>query len=295
MHALDASRRRTHAAAAAVMVVALVALAGTGWAQDAGTIAALTGTVEIGRDGTWTAAAVGAAVRVGDTLRTGQPGRTQVVFRDDSVLNLADDTELVVNEQVFEPDQGVFRSLIHLARGKLKTLVGESYSQPKATYQIETLTAVAGVRGTEFVIVFDPVAEVTSVAGVTGTAEVHSVLDRVRHGVLVTSHDFTTVARGQLPTPAAPLDETIFRQYLDGLEFIGAKTDSLTVAQTVLSGGGVAPSEAPAAFEAPPANIVAAPMLGGVPFESHDANVIDQPPAVLQQIHENQGDLGVRF
>jgi len=336
VHTFGRSRFRRFAATTAVTAAVLVVLAGTGRAQDAGTIAALAGTVEIGRGGTWTAATVGAAVQAGDSLRTGRPGRLQFVFRDDTVCSLADETELVINEQVFEPDRGALRSLIHLARGKVKALVSEYYSRHGASYQIETVTAVAGVRGTEFVIVFDPVAEVTSVVGVTGTTEVHSVLDRVRHGVFVTTMDLpgcrplptptrpsgrdpgddhgtaskplggpppasctapgiTTVARGQFPTPPVPLDETTFRQYLDGLEFIDSPEDSLAAAQAVLRGAGVAPSEGAAASAAPPAALVAAPMYGGRSLESRQADAIDQPPAVLQQIQDNQGELGVRY
>ena len=294
MRTHGSSQQRIFATVTAVVAV-LLALAGSGRAQEVGTIAGLAGTVEIGRGGAWAAAVVGAAVRVGDSLRTGRPGRVGVVFRDDSVLTLADESELVVNEQVFEPDRGILRSLIYVVRGKVKALVSEYYSRPKARYEIETMTAVAGVRGTEFVIVFDPVAEVTSVAGVTGTAEVHSVLDRVRHGVFVGSHDLTTVARGRFPTPPTRIEETLFRQYLDGLEFITAKADSLTVAQKLLSGGGVAASEGAAAFEAPPAAIGAAPVIGGPQFESRQAGAFDQPPSVLQQIHDNRGEIGVQF
>src|SRR5262245_43209414 len=71
----------------------LTALAGAVWAQEVGTVAELDGGAEIGRGGTWTPANVGAAIQQGDKLRTKRPGRMRVVFQDDSVLTLSDNSE----------------------------------------------------------------------------------------------------------------------------------------------------------------------------------------------------------
>ena len=130
-----------------VAIAALAVMASGGGAaeanDEAGTVAAVEGTAEIGRGGTWQAAAAGSSVQVGDELKTGNPGRMRVVFRDDTVLNLADDTQVTVDQQVFAPDQGLFRSSMQLLRGKVRALVGEYYSRPAATYEINTATAVA--------------------------------------------------------------------------------------------------------------------------------------------------------
>src|SRR5207249_3133141 len=114
-----------------------------------------------------------------DEIRTGAPGRLRVVFRDESVLNIGNDSHLAIKEQAFDPNRGDVHSLVRLLKGKMRALVSSYYQQSGATYEIVTVTAVAGVRGTEFVITYDPVADVTEVAGVTGMAEVHSILDPV--------------------------------------------------------------------------------------------------------------------
>ena len=82
------------------------------------TIASLEGSAEIGRSGTWYPAKLGLAIYLGDELRTPKPGRLRVVFQDDSVLTLGDDSHVVVDEQVFDPNQGTVRSFMRLLRGK---------------------------------------------------------------------------------------------------------------------------------------------------------------------------------
>src|SRR5512144_449735 len=84
---------------------ALVLFATAGYAQDVGTVAAASGVAEIGRGGATLPAAVGVPVQLGDELHTGD-GQMRVVFQDDSVIDLAERSSLVVDRQVFDPDGG---------------------------------------------------------------------------------------------------------------------------------------------------------------------------------------------
>jgi FecR-like protein len=218
-------------------------------AQEVGTIAELDGTAEIGRGGAWTAASVGAPIQQGDRLRTKRPGRLRVVFQDDSVLTLSDNSELVVDQQVFDPAQGKTQSTLRLLQGKVLALASEYYERARAVYEIRTKTAVAGVRGTEFAVYYDPRAEVTEVVGVHGRVEVHSVVDLLRRGAFVTPGELTSVAPGEFPALPAKLSDRNFRQYIEGLEFVGAgRLESLTIDHPVLAGATVPqPDRAPAA------------------------------------------------
>jgi len=288
-----------------VAVLALLLLGvRLGMAQEIGTVAELEGTADVGRAGVWTPASIGAAIQPGDTLRTGSPGRLAVVFQDDSVVTVGDDSELVVDEQIFERDAGIARSVMHLLWGRIRALVSEYYERRGTEFRIETVTAVTGVRGTEFVIVFDPVAEVTDAVGVSGRAEVHSVLDRVKHAVFITAQEITTVTRGKYPTPARRLDDDSFGQYVHGLAFVGhGKPESLAAVQPLLTGSIVPPPDRLANLPAPPIP-VGQPVATGVtptsPGETatdrvnsqNAGGVAQQPPAVLES---PQGRLGIHF
>ncbi len=234
----------------APMLVALfLTLRCAAWAQEVGTIASLEGTAQIGRGGTWTGAAIGGVVQQGDELLTAHPGRLRVVFQDDSVLTISDGSRVVVDEQVFNPHQGQTRSVLRLLAGRISALVSEYYHEPGAAYEVRTATAVAGVRGTEFVVKYDALSDVTEVAGVSGRAEVFSLLDRTHHGVFVTAHEVTTVPAGQFPAPPKRLSDDLFRQYLEGIDFIGrGGTESLTVNHPLLSGATVPKADQAAAI-----------------------------------------------
>jgi len=274
-------------------------------AQSVGTIADSAGQADVLRAGTVVPAAIGMAVQLGDTLRTARPGRLRVVFQDDSVVSLGDDSELQIDTQVFDPTGGTYTALLRLVRGRLRAVVSEYYQRSGARYEIETPSAVSGVRGTEFVVTFDPVAETTAVVGISQRVAVHSVEDRVRHGVVVTAHELTEVVRGHYPTPPRRLDEATFRQYLEGLEFIGeGRPESQTVGLAWLRGADIPPEDRAAALP-PPVGLVTSdrtqvygPRTLGEDLteevnERRDpSGIIGNSPAVLQSV---TGKVGVDF
>ena len=286
----------TRLSSAASILVILLLLGRGVWGQEAATIAGLDGSVEIGRAGAWMAATIGTVVRTGDELRTARPGRLRAVFQDDSVLTIADDSHVAIEEHVFDPAKGKFRSVLRLLKGKVRPLVSSYYERAKAVYEIDTPTAIARVRGTEFVITYDPVADLSEVVGVTGRVSVNSTRDRVRHTVFVTARESTTVARGAYPTAPQRLPDQLFRQYIEDLEFIGGgRPESLTVGNPILNGARVPPSDKAEVLPEPP--IAAAPSIvpavpGEPPFESRTvSDAAGQPPLSIGA----PGDLGIRF
>lgn len=268
-----------------VFVIGLsLVLACAASAEEIGTVAGTSGSAEIGRAGEWSAASVGTPVFQGDELRTAAGGQMRVVFQDDSVLNLGSDSRVVIDEQVFDPTKSPARSVMQLLQGRVRALVSEYYREGGAAYEIETATAVAGVRGTEFVVSFDPRAALTEVVGVQGRVEVHSVLDRASRGVFVTAGELTSVRQGEFPTQPPRLGEDAFKQVLDGLDFIGTgRAGGLTAEHPIL--GGV---EVPEPDRAPAASLDA--QQGGGTRDA--SSLIGQPPDVIEAL---RGDLRIRF
>ncbi|HVO28054.1 MAG TPA: FecR domain-containing protein [Candidatus Margulisiibacteriota bacterium] len=288
----SAGTRGTRLRAAALLL--LLCVGSRAGAQQVGTIAQVEGTVELGRAGTWTSAAVGSAVERGDSLRTGRPGGVRVVFQDDSVLAMADTSELRIDEEVVDSNRGVAHSLFRLLQGKVRTVVSEYYQRPGSVFTIETVTAVVGVRGSEFVIVFDPVAEVTDVVGVNGRAEVHSTLDRVGHAVFVTAREITTVMRSRYPTAPRRLRDEEFRQYLDHVEFIGAgKPEGVVAGLPLVTGAGVPEGERATLLPGVTGAGVQPPVATSAGYDKPPdvSSILQQPPPVLEQ----SGIVGIRF
>jgi len=264
-------------------------------AQEVGTVAAIDGVGEIGSGGTWTPAAIGSAVHRGDQLRTGTPGRMRIVFQDDSVLAISDGSFITVNEQVFNAESGKAKSFMELLQGKVSAVVSDYYHRAGNTYEIKTVTAVAGVRGTEFSMAYNPDLEVTEVVGISGHIEVHSMIDPAGPGILLTANETSTIPHGQLPSRPRRIDETIFRQRMEGIDFIGGgRAEGLTAGRALASGAAVPPADSAASVTkggAAGTGGVKLPSTTKVScFDMSAACLVGQPP----QIVKNQtGQLGI--
>jgi hypothetical protein len=203
--------------------------------KEIGTVASIEGTAEIGRAGEWLVAAVGSPIHASDLLRTGQPGHMRVVFEDDTVLTLGDASEVAVSEHVFSREEGKAKSLIDLLGGTVNAVVSEYYSKPSAAYEVKTKTATAGVRGTEFVVSYEPGNKMTEVFVVDGRVEVTSVVEDVQNTVFLNANEVTYVRAGELPSAPTPYDEGVLRQRLDNIDFIGERGFEGLAARSLIS------------------------------------------------------------
>ena len=227
---------------AATLVVASQASAQT----EVGAVAAVVGSLQMQRGGTWQDASIGVPVFAGDHLRTGDSDQAKIVFRDDTVLHLGPKTEMSLEKQTFEPNTHRFETLHHLAKGKVRAWVSEYYHEPRARYEIETPTAVAGVRGTEFIVMYDASAEFTDIVGLAETVEVGGKLSVIGTLVQVGPQYSTRVRKGQFPTAPQQVDESHLRPYVEGLDIIGTgRRDSLVVQHPVVAGRLLAAQDLP--------------------------------------------------
>ena len=255
--------------------------------ESVGTVAVARGAAEIVRGGGAAAAAVGASVYTGDELRTGD-GQMRVVFRDDSVLDLSEQTTLVVDQQVFDPGAGRFTSLMKLLTGKARALVSNYYGAPGASYEVETPTAVAGVRGTTFLVSYDAGLDATQVIGIEGRIEVRSLAARLGDTVYVTAQEGTTVRRGQAPTPPEPVADDLFRFETDAIQSLGAGVGGAVGAGSVAGSGLQAGENVPAPDKAPSSSGLPGQLDAG---ENRNAGDVAGQP--LDVIKSNRGRLGV--
>jgi len=269
-----------------VLGIFLLVLALPASAEEVGTVAAVEGTAEIGRQGIWTPAENGTAVAVGDELRTGNPGHLRVVFQDDTLLTLSADSHVTVDRQMFDPAAGQRQSLLGLLQGKVAAVVSEYYHGAGTRYEIKTATAVAGVRGTEFTVSYDPSTNLTEVVGISGVVSVHSAVDPNGPGVLVTANETTTVEAGELPKAPWILEQTILRKQLRDIEFIGVgQFESLSGNHPLVAGSGVPQPDRAALVVAVSGGPASAGAAGPVLLQARDASgLIGQPPAVVKAV-----------
>ena len=116
-------------------------------------------------------------VRFLDTVLTGADTRVLVTLIDDSVLFLGDDTQLTIDEMIYEPGESG-RGALTLFQGVFRMVSGAINKAPDGAFIITTPVATIGVRGTDFwghqtadkltmAVIDDGVVEITGADGRT--------------------------------------------------------------------------------------------------------------------------------
>ncbi len=188
--------------ALAATVIALAHVAATALAQQpVGNVAALEGESQVLHPAgdTWDIVTPGDVIVLGDRFRTMANSKLKLLFQDDSVLTVASDSEISVDENV-APETGETKSRFSLLVGIVQSLVSDRYGTPGASFEVETPTAVAGVRGTRFIAVHDAQAEQTTVVGLSNLTVVRSKADGAgTRAVVLHAGESTSVSRGGMP------------------------------------------------------------------------------------------------
>ncbi|HEX6734299.1 MAG TPA: FecR domain-containing protein [Azonexus sp.] len=97
-------------------------------------------------------AEVGSPIHVGSVLRTGAQGTLGVTFKDETVMSFGPNTELTVDEYLYEPSRGKLKLNSKLARGSMNYVSGViAKLQPEAV-SVRTPAGLIGVRGTQFLL-----------------------------------------------------------------------------------------------------------------------------------------------
>jgi len=161
-------------------------------------------------------AMLGDSIYLYDHIQTEIASRVQILFEDESLLNLAENTYIQITEHVYSPEENRRSSVFRLVMGKVRAIVGR-YFGGGSTYKVSTPTAIIGVRGTHFII-DATLSDETAVVCVDTDRDlaVRNVKDEVPGEVTLKSGLMTKVLEGQPPTAPAPApDDMMMRLLMD--------------------------------------------------------------------------------
>ncbi len=102
------------------------------------------------------AAVAGSPVLQGDVLETGVDGSMGIMFKDESRLSLGPDTQLVVDEYVFVPEDEKASFVSRMLRGTLLYVSGTIAKISPEAASVETPVGTIGIRGTRFMVKMEP-------------------------------------------------------------------------------------------------------------------------------------------
>ncbi len=161
------------------------------FAAQSGTFMVVKGKVKIESAGTAVDARVGSKIQVGETVVTENDSRAKIVMSDRNIINVSPNTKIKIEKYTNSAnDKNVNLNLIE---GKIRNNVHEKYNGKNSKFQVKTATAVAGVRGTQFITSFDRQTRITEVVTLRGEV----TLQALKPNTDVPSGDPVVVKKGE--------------------------------------------------------------------------------------------------
>lgn len=120
------------------------------------------------------------AVDVGDVVRTKTQSRAQIKFVDETVLTIAPESRITIEDYMFDAARGERQAVVGVLKGLVHTAVGKVYPKAEPDFIMKTHTAVLGVRGTKWYTKLLPTATEVYTEADRGTKlEVRNILPEI--------------------------------------------------------------------------------------------------------------------
>ncbi len=133
-----------------------VAFAATAQEDVIGYVKTLQGTAQLVTGSTAQPLKAGMPLRLGQVLKTANPGSVGVTLSDNTQLSVGPDTELTLDEYLFAPAKGDLKLGLKLAKGSMYFVSGVISKLRPDAVSIKTPTGLIGVRGTQFLVRAEP-------------------------------------------------------------------------------------------------------------------------------------------
>lgn len=138
------------------MMAFAMGVAGPVWAEPVGFVKTVSGRAEVVTSGQSVVAQPGTPVHQGSLLRTAVGASMGVTLRDNTLMSFGPDTEVSVDEFLFQPTEGRLRLGARMNKGTMNYVSGViARLQPEAV-SVSTPTGTIGIRGTQFLLKVEP-------------------------------------------------------------------------------------------------------------------------------------------
>jgi hypothetical protein len=145
----------------AVVILCCLALilirSGTSAATDAfvGVVKALEGGAVITRNGETITVGTGMEIQRADYVKTDRRGYVGLVFSDDTRISIGPNTEIAIDDYLFDPLEKKLSFVLRLIQGTLSFISGQIAKLSPDSVQLVMPVATIGVRGTHLLIEAD--------------------------------------------------------------------------------------------------------------------------------------------
>tara|TARA_B100000749_G_C18450166_1_gene476176 strand:+ start:7576 stop:8730 length:1155 start_codon:yes stop_codon:yes gene_type:complete len=156
-------------------------------------------------------AKVGKKVYPGDTITTQKNARVKIVMIDKNEINVSPDSEVKLEKYEYDPSAGKKDVLLNVIYGKVRNKVKQKYDGNQAKFRVKTPSAVAGVRGTDFLTNFNRVKQKTEILTFEGRVQfgVPGAGGLISNAVSVGQGQVASLTRGSgAPSPPVAMDQS---------------------------------------------------------------------------------------
>jgi hypothetical protein len=140
---------------------------------------------------------LGAELYEGDSVRTAAGARLKLEFIDGSVVQLGEGTELALEWFLYAPEEQTQNVLLQASAGIFRVIA--ELLLPRSAFVVQTATAAASVRGTDWIVEAAPGA--TAIVVLDGRVAVRNAAAAVPGEVVLQPGEGTTVEAGLAPRP----------------------------------------------------------------------------------------------
>ena len=122
--------------------------------EPIGSITAIEGEVYLSHKGDTATlqAMVGDPIYLYNYIQTEIASRVQILFPDESLLNLAENTTMQITEFIYSPEDNRRSTVVKLLMGRVRVVVGRSFAGPGSKYTICTPTKIIGVEKGHYIV-----------------------------------------------------------------------------------------------------------------------------------------------
>ncbi|MBI3756090.1 MAG: FecR domain-containing protein, partial [Deltaproteobacteria bacterium] len=137
-----------------------------------------------------------------DTIVTVVKSRAKIVMKDDSILSLGESARMVVRDYSLAEANDKRVSVFKIFSGNVRTVVGRIFRGSESRFQMETPTAVARIKGTDFIVSSNE--RESEIAAISGEVGARNISPSISGEVILKPGLATKVQEGR--APAEPYD-----------------------------------------------------------------------------------------
>ena len=195
-------------------IVVLILIPTMTYAEEVGTIVAVKGTVIIQRDNKSIFAHVKEHILLQDRIETKEASRVKMLFSNDSILTLAENSSISVKEYFYSAESKKGKSTINLIDGTLRSLVGNT------DFEVHTPTMIAAARGTYFITWarIKGGIPVSGAAVLEGLVDVFNVDPAIIGVVTLQPGTMSTAAQNSQPSPSVPTPPALLKELMNATD-----------------------------------------------------------------------------